>query len=890
MALGIFGLMVLVRMVILPIESELVYLTFYPGNAITALLCGLGPGLLAIALAVLVVEYISRSPQWVFNDLSGMIENSALFIVSSLVVVAVIAFFQRRTLQRLDQLEHQAGKHEDAENELVDMRARLAGIIDSAMDAIISVDARQQIVIFNPAAERIFGYAKDEVLGTSLEQLIPLRYREAHQRHFTRFVEDSTSPPVSASHTELLGVRKDGSEFLTEAALSRSAVADDAIFTIMLRDITGRRAVENALIKSRRQLTIFIEQAPISIAMLDCDLNYIAHSRRWPNMNPNRFPDLIGRNHYEVYPDIPERWKQVHREALAGNAAHNDEDIWTRADGTQCWSRWSVLPWHDENGEIGGIIIFTEDITRAKRAESALRASEEDLNRAQAVGHIGSWRLNVKRNELMWSKENYRIFGIPEGTPQTYETFLACVHPDDREEVDRLWQAALHGTPYEITHRIVVDGAIRWVVEKAELEFDTEGNLIGGFGITQDITDIKQVRLALSESNMRFSSFMSHSPVASWIVDASGRYEFVSPLYDKTFNAGMEDLTGKLISDVFPEDEVLRNMQGIQAVIDSDRPNESIESCMMSDGSAGDFLKIRFPIHTADNRLLVGGMALNVTERRQWERQIETANERLSTIASEQATHLRELSGELIHAEQRERDRLYELLHDHVQPMLVAARFELSGIDRRTDPETIQRSVGTVLKQITEAIQAARNLGLQLNPPLIMERGLGPALDSLRNWMLPAYGLKVTLTSEPGIEPADLSVRLLCFNAIRELLLNVAKHAGSDSVAVTLTPEDNEMLKVIVADSGVGFDPEFWHDGTGLLNIQRRLEMVGGSLSIDSQMNAGTIATLLAPRGAIQQKRRLSDRRNHVRIISVRPPAATTTKEYSKNVMRNNTI
>ncbi|MDO9262322.1 MAG: CheR family methyltransferase, partial [Desulfosalsimonadaceae bacterium] len=96
-------------------------------------------------------------------------------------------------------------------------------------------------------------------------------------------------------------------------------------------------------------------------------------------------------------------------------------------------------------------------------AEESLRENREDLDRAQAVGRIGSWRLNVRRNELLWSDENHRIFGIPKGTPLTYEAFLAIVHPDDREYVDRMWNAGLKGEPYDIEHRIIADEKVKWV-------------------------------------------------------------------------------------------------------------------------------------------------------------------------------------------------------------------------------------------------------------------------------------------------------------------------------------------------------------------------------------------------------------------------------------------
>src|SRR5690606_25703259 len=105
---------------------------------------------------------------------------------------------------------------------------------------------------------------------------------------------------------------------------------------------------------------------------------------------------------------------------------------------------------------------------------------------------VGSWRLDVRNNMLRWSDEVYRIFGVAPGAPMTYDAFLARVHPDDREYVDREWNAALHGHPYDIEHRIVVDGAVRWVREKADLEFDKNQRLVGGIGAVLHITERKE--------------------------------------------------------------------------------------------------------------------------------------------------------------------------------------------------------------------------------------------------------------------------------------------------------------------------------------------------------------------------------------------------------------
>jgi two-component system CheB/CheR fusion protein len=154
--------------------------------------------------------------------------------------------------------------------------------------------------------------------------------------------------------------------------------------------------------------------------------------------------------------------------------------------------------------ERGYINLYGRDDTERKVNEKALQESRDDLNRAQAVAHTGSWRLDVQRNELLWSDETHRMFGIPKGSPLTYETFLATVHPDDRQYVDKKWTAALRGEPYDVEHRIVVGETVKWVRELAELDFDSRGALVGGFGTVQDITEMKQSEAALRENETRF--------------------------------------------------------------------------------------------------------------------------------------------------------------------------------------------------------------------------------------------------------------------------------------------------------------------------------------------------------------------------------------------------
>ncbi|MBK8162105.1 MAG: EAL domain-containing protein [Gammaproteobacteria bacterium] len=145
-------------------------------------------------------------------------------------------------------------------------------------------------------------------------------------------------------------------------------------------------------------------------------------------------------------------------------------------------------------------IATIQDVTARKNMEHALRESESNLNHAQRIARMGSWALDVRRNELIWSAETHRIFDIPVGTPLTYELFLNRVHPEDRDQVDRAWKSALQGEPYDIEHRIIAADGIKWIRERAELNFAADGQLIGGLGTSQDITERKEIELRLLKS------------------------------------------------------------------------------------------------------------------------------------------------------------------------------------------------------------------------------------------------------------------------------------------------------------------------------------------------------------------------------------------------------
>lgn len=144
----------------------------------------------------------------------------------------------------------------------------------------------------------------------------------------------------------------------------------------------GRRKQAEESLKARETLLRqFVENTPTAVAMFDRQMRYLLYSKRWLTDYQLGDRDITGLSHYEVFPDIPERWKQVHQRALAGSVERIDEDEFVRADGHVEWVRWEVQPWLNESGEIGGVVMFTEVITKRKEMELALQGSEERMRR-----------------------------------------------------------------------------------------------------------------------------------------------------------------------------------------------------------------------------------------------------------------------------------------------------------------------------------------------------------------------------------------------------------------------------------------------------------------------------------------------------------------------------
>ncbi|MHC1578156.1 MAG: MEDS domain-containing protein [Dehalococcoidia bacterium] len=487
------------------------------------------------------------------------------------------------------------------------------------------------------------------------------------------------------------------------------------------------------------------------------------------------------------------------------------------------------VPLKNADGSISNLEVF-RDITNRKRAEQALSESEQDLNRAQAVAHIGSWRLDVQRNQLLWSDETHRIFGLPKGTAMTYETFLSNIHPKDREYVNRKWMEALHGEPYDIEHRIVVGNEIRWVHERAELESDSNGELKGGFGTIQDITERKRI-----ENELRVKDFALTSAASGIaIVDLDGIVTYVNlaclGMWDY---AREEELLGKPATIFFANKSEFD--MALKAVL-QEGLWEGEGKARRSDASTFDVQILANLVTDADGTpFCMMASFVDITERKKLE---QLKDEFIGLVSHELRTPLTVINGclstLLTEWNRLSRSEVRQLLEDAlleseslahlIENLLELSRAQAQQLSLYAEPTDVKAPVKEALTKIKRQAPSHRfvtsfpnNLQLIEADPLRIERILYNLLDNAAKYSPQGSQIKVSVNSEP-----------------ERLVIGVSNHGkGLSSAEQARIFGPFQRLENSKVDRTRGA-------GLGLMVCRRLVEAHGGEIWVESKKGKGS--------------------------------------------------
>lgn len=314
-------------------------------------------------------------------------------------------------------------------------------------------------------------------------------------------------------------------------------------FALKLKKKTAESEVFN---RSYEILSTFIAQAPLSIAMFDRNMCYLSASNKWRENYLNGNLNITGVCHYDLFAQCPENWKEAHQQGLSGKVVRVDEDRFVDEEGQERWLRWEIEPWHTDQGNIGGIIIFTEDLTDKVEVRRKLLQGQTELKVAHKIAKIGSWLFNLLKEEITFSEEATQILGVSERHPFSLKSLLNVIHPEDREKFQSQWSETLIRKYHDFEFRIFKGNEILWLRSLAQPQFDTSCESDCVYGLIQDITKTKTFELELRKSESKFRNFFETVGVGTAILDPAGRFLDVNERFCQKTGYTRAELIGKM--------------------------------------------------------------------------------------------------------------------------------------------------------------------------------------------------------------------------------------------------------------------------------------------------------------------------------------------------------
>jgi PAS domain S-box-containing protein len=512
----------------------------------------------------------------------------------------------------------------------VDGRSREA--IEALPAAIYMTDAEGRVTFYNEAAAELWGcrpelgdskfcgswklywpdgtpLPHDECpMAMALKQKRPIRGMEAIAER-----PDGTRVPFIPYPTPLF----DASGKLTGAVN-------------FLVDISERKQAEEVLAAREAQLATFVEHVPAAIAMFDCDMRYVAVSQRFIadyQLPPVR--QLIGRSHYEIFPNIPQRWRDIHARVLAGEELSHEQDLLTRQDGRIDWVRWFMAPWREAKGDIGGALLFAEVRTEQIEAQRALAESEARFRAAFENAAVGVVLVDPKGSLLRVNDTFARMLGYSSTELET-KNFQDITHTDDLATNLSVLNKTLAGkaNSYCIEKRYVhKNGHFIWASVTVGCVRKHDGAVDYLLSVIEDITDRKLAEARLAERNIQLNLAAKAGLVGTYAYDADTEIMQISAGYAAIhgFPEGTTEIArSECLAGVHPDD--IKGVEQLRSEAFSEcRCEYNAEYRIIRPGGELRWVETRcFLSFTQGRPHRVVGVSIDITERKQVEEQQRT--------------------------------------------------------------------------------------------------------------------------------------------------------------------------------------------------------------------------------------------------------------------------
>jgi PAS domain S-box-containing protein len=390
--------------------------------------------------------------------------------------------------------------------ELSESESRFRATFEQAAVGIAHVSTEGKFLWVNRKYCDIVGYSDGEMLELTFQDITHSDDLDTDLEYVRRVLERE----IDNYSIEKRYLCKDGSVVWVNLTISLlfDKAGSPRYFVAVVKDISDRKQAEERSRQSEAKYRNLVDNSIVGVFTTTLDGRFaFANEAMVQLYDFDNAEQMLAEGSLSLWAEPQQREQMLAELKNHGSVSSFEAEIITHTN-RHIHAIFSATLRGDS---ISGMVM---DITEFKQTERALRISESNLVKAQEVAHVGSWDLDLRANNLVWTNENYKIFGVPRGTRMTYEAFLEVVHPEDREYVHNQWAAAIEGEPYDIEHRLLIGNEVKWVREKAELAFDDEGRATRGVGITQDITVQKAVTEEIAANQARLKALATQLTIA----------------------------------------------------------------------------------------------------------------------------------------------------------------------------------------------------------------------------------------------------------------------------------------------------------------------------------------------------------------------------------------
>jgi len=729
-----------------------------------------------------------------------------------------------------------------AEQAIRESEERYRALFTFSPDAIY-VHGEEKVTLVNPAMCQLLGANEpSQLIGKSVFEIVHLQYHEKMRERWKVVFGGQPAPLLEEKF-----IRLDG----TVVDVEVSAVAIDwhgsKRVQVMVRDITERKRMEEALRQSEANFRTLAEQSLQGIAIYQGEnvvyanpassaiLGYTIEEIK--SMSPDQLAAL-------VHP-LDRAFAEGH---VVKRLAGEEGALWVEwrmvhKDGSMRWIQ-ACNNAIEYNGQ-PALLSMTLDITERKQKDEALRQSEFDLAEAQRVARFGSWNLDLASNSFRVSEELGRIFDIERtDLGVTYDTYLSRVYPDDRPFVLKVAaEARSSGKPYQAEYRITTrSGEVKHINVVGHARKGLGGAISGLFGTVQDITERKRSEKALLESEERYRALFA-SAFDGLCVVVDDKVTMANPAFCQL--TGVDEPSQIVGTPIFnlvhPENQEAMRKRG--DLVRRGLPVPLYEETFVRpDGSTVEVEVSSAPIDWQGSK---GAqvVARDISERKKAESALKASMEQLHVLARRLET-IREDEKETIARE----------IHDEFGQALTAIRMSLSLLSERIQSgeklsqESIQAELRSSINLIDRAFQSIQTIVTELRPWVLDSLDLNGAIQ----WQAREFGAHTGINCEVNSTLENTQIgresTTAIFRIFQETLTNIARHAKTKKVDVVLKTEHDNLI-LGVKDYGIGISEEKAKapESLGIQGMKERALSLGGDLQIRGIEDGGTIVTLKVP-------------------------------------------